>query len=252
MALPNGDQYACYWRDSCNGQHELKDCEHWKNEFRQTGKYIFYYSSEGKIEHFDHTDGLINHRKYNPSGCARLHLLVYTIRPNGETHILFALAKGGKTKGVYTERPMLAFVYSNAFKRSQEFLPIAQRALGWISDRTDLLQDGRQSRFIFQHSNAVYPLYVTSENADDLERNFKPSDQYLSLHWFPLKTVLHKLSNWSNDPVNARIINALAHQQFIDPEGICLDKYELWSVTAACLMYIEKHVPDGYTKFLTE
>ncbi|CAF4652283.1 unnamed protein product [Rotaria sp. Silwood2] len=243
-------QYACYWLDTCRGQHKLSNCKDFKKEYDHTGKMIYYYSPDGSYMKFDRNDGGNDRRAYNPKAIQRLHLFLYTIRPNGEKEILFGLANGRTVNHVYINHPFLSFPYSKSFKRFQDIMSLAQRTLEWITDQPDILQQGLKSRFIYQHSNVVYPLYLTAEQADILTENFTNNVDLRSLHWFPLTTVLERIADWSNKPANVKTVKNLAKQEFIEPQGIYLGEHELWSVTAACLMYIQEHVPDAYKTFL--
>jgi hypothetical protein len=242
------EHFACYWLDSCRGRHELNDCSHWREEVR--GKLGIYYSPSGIFKRFayDHISGV--NLEHNPTGCTTVHLLIYTIRSQGEKEILFGISERKDTDNETNRRPLLSFPLSKPRKRSEYGTPIAQRAFEWVTNRTDISQQGLKSRFLYQHANLIYPLYLTNEQADILTQKFVPNEQLFSLHWFPVTTVLERLPEWKNYLTDEATSNKLAQHEHITPTGIQLGEHYLWSVTAACLMCIREHVPGGFETFL--
>jgi hypothetical protein len=241
-------RYACYWLDECRGQHELNQCDYWPKELR--GKLGIYYSPNGIYKRFSYDRISDVNLTYNPTGCTTVHLLIYTIRSQGEKEILFGLSNRREAHEEANRRALLSFPLSKPRKCGEYGMPIARRAFEWITDRTDICQQGLKSRFLYQHANVIYPFYVTNEQADLLTHNFIANEQLISLHWFPLKTVLERLPECKKFLTHQATRNELAQHQHIHPIGIQLGECHLWSVTAACLMCIREHVPGGFETFL--
>jgi hypothetical protein len=242
-------RYACYWLDSCRGQHELNQCSHWRDELR--GKLGIYYSPNNIYKRFSH-DHLSNvNLTNNPTGCTTVHLLIYTIRSQGETEILFGLSNRKDAHIEDNRRPLLSFPVSKPRERGEYGIPIARRAFEWVTDQTDISQQGLKKRFLYQHANVIYPLYVTNEQANTLTQNFIANEELMSLHWFPLTAVLERLPEWENFLTREATETELAQHKHFDPIGIELGEYQIWSVAATCLMCIREHVPGGFETFLT-
>lgn len=239
--------YACYWLDSCRGKHELNQCSHWREELR--GKLGIYYSPNGIYKRFSRDQLSSADLRHNPTGCTTVTLLIYTIRSNGDREILFALSNR-KEDHQGDRHPLLSFPMSKPRKRGEYGMPIARRAFEWVTDRTDISQQGLKSRFLYQHANVIYPLYVTNEQVDLLTQNFIPNEELTSLHWFPLTTVLECLPEWNNFLIHETTENELAQHEHINPIGIQLGEYHLWSVTVGCLICIREYIPGGFETFL--
>lgn len=241
--------YACQWLVSCGGQHEMDQCIDRKNQLK--GIEAVYYSPIGDFRDFYRENSRNYRLKYNPKASTRVHLLIYTIRANGEREILFGLARRRKVGGGHQDRPFLSFPCATPTKRGDYGRSVVPRALHFITDRLTILDEGLRPHFMFQHSNVIYAVHVSTEQADMLIQNFAPNEDFEALHWISLETILESLTQWSTVPNNEQIIRKLARDEFIDPEGIYItNQYELWSVNAACLMYIQKHVPGGFDTFL--
>ena len=248
QSIARDQRYACYWLDSCRGQHELTECLRWREELR--GKLGIYYSPNGIYKRFelDPISGV--QLEYNPTGCTTVHILVYTIRSNGEREILFGLSNRKYNDRETSRRPLLSFPTAKPRKRGEYGLSIAQRAFEWITDQINIRKQGLKSRFLFQHANVIYPVLLTKEQADNLTQNFTANTMLLSLHWFSLALVLGRLPQWENYLVSEATRDDLAQHKHINPTGIQLGEHELWSVTAACLVCIREHVNGGFETFL--
>ena len=59
-----------------------------------------------------------------------------------------------------------------------------------------------------------------------LIQNFTPNEDFGSLHWISLETILRRLNEWLTVSNNQTAMEKLARQEFIDPEGIYLDQPE--------------------------
>jgi hypothetical protein len=173
-------RYACYWLDSCGGNHELDQCESWKDDLR--GQLCHYYSALGVPTYFD----VGSHPKlqHNPTGCTKVHVLIYTIRSQGQTEILFALSR---------QHQELVFPSSKPRRRGEPHTEIARRASEWITEKTTIIEQGLKSRFFFSDANIIYPVHLTNEQADQLTDTFNPNEGIRSLHWFSLESVLRYL-----------------------------------------------------------
>ncbi|CAF3568621.1 unnamed protein product [Rotaria sp. Silwood1] len=240
--------YACYWLDSCGGHHELNQCSRWRAELR--GKLGIYYSQNGKYTTFDYDHRSGVNLKHNRTECTTMHLLIYTIRSNGETEILFGLSNRRNKHSEANRRSLLSFPTSKPRKRNEDGEQIARRAFKWIADQIDIPENGLKPRFLFQNANVVYPLHLNNEQADIFTENFTPNEELLSLHWVSLRLVLERLLEWTNYLTSEATANELAQQRDINPIGIHLGEHELWSVTTTCLMCIREHVPGGFETFL--
>ncbi|UJR07980.1 hypothetical protein I4U23_012259 [Adineta vaga] len=240
--------YRCYWLNSCQGNHELRSCSHWREELR--GKLGIYYSSNGMYRRFsrDNLSGV--NLEHNPTGCTTVHLLIYTIRSDGMKEILFGLSNRRENHDDSTRRPLLSFPFSKPCKRREPGLNIARRAFKWISDDETIARQVLKSHFLFQHANVIYPWYVTNEQANLLTNNFQANEELISLHWFPLTSVLECLPEWKNFLTSQATENELAQHEHIDQIGIQLGEYHLWSVTASCLLCIREYIPGGFETFL--
>jgi hypothetical protein len=212
--------YACYWLDSCGGSHELDQCEYWNDELR--GQLCLYYSPLGNPTYFDvewHPK-----LKHNPTGCTKVHALIYTIRSQDQTEILFGLSH---------QHHELVFPSSKPRRRGEPHMEVARRALDWITGETAIIEKGLKSRFLFCDANIIYPVYLTNEQADRLTNTFIPSEQILSLHWFSLETVLGRLEERRNK----------------EHEGK-LGGHRLQPLIKTFLTRIRNDVPRGFETFL--
>ncbi|CAF1523263.1 unnamed protein product [Adineta ricciae] len=240
--------YACYWLDSCCGQHELTTCSKRREELH--GKLGIYYSPNGIYKRFARDALSSVNLSHNPTGCTRVHLLIYRIRPNGRKEVLFGLSYRKNTPDEATRHPLLSFPYSEPRKRDEYGKPIARRAFQSISDNKDIGTQGLKSRFLFQHANVIYPWYVTENEADSLTENFTANEEIISLHWFPLTLVLERLPQWNNYLISEATHNELAQHGHIKPTEVRLGEYEVRPLTAMCLMCIREHVSEGFETFL--
>jgi hypothetical protein len=133
-------------------------------------------------------------------------------------------------------------------------LQVPHRAFQWLTTDADFanqcLEQGLKNHFLFQNANVIYPVYLTDKQASKLGRNFVQNQEFRSLHWFPLSTILSQLPSWPNYITYERTENELAQIQEIEPKGIKLGEDELWHVIATCLMCIREHVSGGFETFL--
>ena len=225
---PVNPHYACYWLDSCCGRHELDRCSHWDKEL--VGQVATYYSSDGIPHHYDESNVDV---KYNPTGCTKVHVLIYTIRSRGEKEILF---------GSNDRHNKLVFPSSKPHHRGESSMEVARRALEWITEHTVTAEQGLKARFLFHDANIIHPLCLTQGQADLLTQKFIPSEQIRSLHWFSLETVLQRLPE-TNNPQTGQVMTN-------EPDGIQLGEHRLWPLTARLLMRIRDKVSGEYEVFL--
>ncbi|CAF4004842.1 unnamed protein product [Rotaria sp. Silwood1] len=123
--------YACYWSDSCRGLHELNQCPYRNAELH--GKLDVYYSSIGIYKRFS-VDKLSHvSLKGNPTGRTMVHLLIYTIRSQGEIEILFGLGHRKNTSSEETRCPLLSLPLTRPCKRGESGMQMARRALEWVT-----------------------------------------------------------------------------------------------------------------------
>ena len=176
--------------------------------------------------------------------------MIYRIRPNGEKEVLFGLSHRRNTRDEATRHPLLSFPSSKPCKRGEYGKPIARRAFEWISDNKNIGTQGLKSRFLFQHANVIYPWYVTESEADFVTEKFRPNEEIISLHWFPLTLVLERLPEWNNYLISEATDTELAQHDHINPTGVQFGENEVWSLTTTCLMCIREHVPEGFETFL--
>nr|ACD54636.1 unknown [Adineta vaga] len=172
--------YRCYWLNSCQGNHELRSCSHWREELR--GKLGIYYPSNGTYRRFSRDNLSGANLEHNPTGCTTVHLLIYTIRSDGMKEILFGLSNRRENHHDSTRRPLLSFPFSKPCKRREPGLNITRRAFKWISDDETIARQDLKSYFLFQHANVIYPWYVTNEQANLLTNNFQANEELISLH----------------------------------------------------------------------
>ena len=222
--------FACHWLDSCGGRHELDQCPHWKQELN--GKKGIYYSPIGMYRRFSR-DGITGKDlSKNRTGCTTVYLLIYTIRAENEVEILFGLQSMREKGDTSDPHQMLVLPWAKPFKGHVSGKPFAFRAFKWISDREDIFNENFKPRFFFQHASVIYPLHLTNEQADVVTRRFTPNEILLSLHWFPLTEVLDRLPPWNNHLISGETPTELAQHEDIDPTGIQLGPYVLWSGTS--------------------
>jgi len=242
--------YLCYWADSCNGQHELNQCPYWEDELR--GKLGIYYSPSGTYELFtqDRISGV--NLENNNTGCTTVRLLIYN---DEKKEVLFGLKSCKETiNGREERRRLLTFPSAQPRRRNERMFRIPPRAFEWLTTNTDFanqcLQQGLKNRFLFQNANVIYPVRLTNEQASKLTQNFVQNEEFQSLYWFPLSQILSQLPPWPNYLKQNKTENELAQVPHIKPTGIQLGRYQLWFVTATCLMCIREHVPGGFDTFL--
>lgn len=248
-------RYACYWIDSCRGQHEIVNCSFRHKDLR--GKLGIYYSPNAMFKRF--TLDRINSLPLdsNPTGCTRISLLIYKVVDN-EKWLLFVTQKR-KEKQQHHETDSspqlrLTFPSSNPRKKNEMQKDVALRALEGITHEREITKDlrPRLKRFLFVDAYATYPLFITNEHADLLTASFSPNEEDISLHWFPLSTVLSQLPTWENYLTRQAEDGELAQIRHDIRAGINLttanEEYTIWSVTATVLMCIRNHV--GFDEFL--
>ncbi|CAF4896026.1 unnamed protein product [Rotaria sp. Silwood1] len=248
-------RYECRWTDNCRGQHELDDCPVRLRELR--GKLGIYFSPNASFKHFsrDHMNDLS--LESNPTGCTMIHLLIYK-RKNNETWLLFvtkfAKEKRRDNEATPNRQILLTLPSSNPCMKGEYHKNIAARALNSITNESEITTNlrPRLKRFLFVDANAIYPLYLTDEQADLLTTHFSPNEEVISLHWYPLSTVLSQLPNWDDYLSRQAEGRELAQVRHPDHTGIKLNtennEHTMWSVTATCLMCIRNLV--GFDAFL--
>lgn len=240
--------FACYWLETCRGKHQTRQCSHWSIELR--GKLGIYYSPSGLFKRFsrDKLSGV--NLENNVTGCTSVNLLIYTNRTNGEIEILFGLIDRRVKEGENVWRPLLSFPSSKPNRRNECGRPIAERAFDWITSRRDIFAQRYKPGFLYQHGTVIHPLSLTSEQADELTQNFVPNERIISLHWFPLKTILESLPSWKIQITQEATEFELAQYKHVNETEIRLGEYEIWRGNVASLMCIRDFVPDGFTTFL--
>ncbi|CAF1132118.1 unnamed protein product [Rotaria sordida] len=248
-------RYECYWLDSCRGQHELDNCPVRLRELR--GKLGIYYSPNAIYKRFTRDQMNDLPLESNPTGCTMIHLLIHK-KENNETWLLF-VTKFVKEKRQENEvRPsrqlLLTLPSSNPCKKNELQKDVAERALNSITHESEITTNirSRLKRFLFVNASAIYPLYLPNEHADLLTTHFSPNEEVISLHWYPLSTILNQLPQWDNYLKSQAEGRELAQIRHPSHTGIKLNtgnnEHTIWSVTAACLMCIRNHV--GFDTFL--
>ena len=227
---PVKPRLACYWLESCDGSHALDQCSHWKNEL--AAQVDTYYSPLGIPRHYDKSEVKF---KYNPTGCRTVHILIYTIRSQGEKEILFGL------NGGYNE---LVLPSSKPHRRGESSMEVARRTLKWITENTVTVEQGLKARFLFDDANIIHPVYLTNDQADLLTQKFVPNETIQSLHWFLLETVFQKLPERKSHRTRQVTKN--------EPGAIQLGKHHLWSLIAQFFIGIRENVLDGYETFFEQ
>ncbi|UJR12940.1 hypothetical protein I4U23_017113 [Adineta vaga] len=251
-------RYACYWLESCQGQHELDDCEYQRRE--RSGKLGIYYSSNAEYRRFLRDEINYKDLSTNPTGCTMVLLLIYKIE-NNTTWILFVTKflkeKRHKYETESTRQSLLAFPSSNPCKKGEDHTEVALRALQTITDRQEILDNYqlRLKRFLFVDAISIYPFLVTSEQAKLLMRKYSQNEEVHSLHWFSLPEILNQLPEWPNYLTKEAHGEALAQIKHVQHPTIQLKRdidgkiFTLWSVTTNVLMCIRNHV--GFHEFLS-
>lgn len=249
---PLDPHYLCYWLDSCNGQHELKDCNDWRRELG--GKLGIYYAPSGDYKEFpEYRTDRVN-LENNPTGSTLIHLLIYN---DDKKEVLFGLRRCVENKDDPQRRRVLfalALPSKPPRQRNENMSRIPYRIFQWLTTDTNFanqcLEQGLQNRFLFQNANVIYPVHLTNEQASKLTENFRPNQEFQSIHWVSLSNILSQLPPWSNYIIRQKTNDDIAHIQHIKPTGIKVEKHDLWSVTVTCLMCIREHVPGGLDTFL--
>ncbi|CAF3246543.1 unnamed protein product [Rotaria sp. Silwood2] len=248
-------RYECYWTNNCCGRHELNDCLVRLRELR--GKLGIYYSSNAMFKRFTRDQMNNLSLESNPTGCTMVHLLIYK-KENNETWLLFVtklVREKHQENEIGTSRQLLlTFPSSNPCKKNEFQKDVAARALNSITNESEITKNlrPRLKRFLFVDANAIYPLYLSNEHADLLTTRFSSSEEVISLHWYPLSTVLSQLPEWDDYLSRPAAGAELAQVRHPGHAGIKLntenDEHTMWSVIATCLMCIRNHV--GLDTFL--
>jgi hypothetical protein len=195
--------------------------------------------------------------EYNPTGCTMVNLLIHK-QENNEIWLLFVtklLKEKNQDNDERTQRQsLLTFPSSYPCRKDEIPKQVAERALTTITDKNEITKNVRShlKRFLFVDASVIYPLYLTNDQANLLTNHFSPNDEVLSLHWFPLSTVLNELPEWNDYLSKQEAGKHLAQVRHPNFAGIRLKKdnedYTMWSVTVVCLMCIRNHV--GFETFL--
>lgn len=241
--------YLCFWLDTCKGQHELVECRYWKRHLK--GKLGIYYAPSGDYRTF--TRDSINNKDLsnNPTGCADVHLLVFN---DEKKQVLFGLKMCKENRNSQQRRLLLTFPSAYPYQQNGRMLNVPFRAFQWLTTDNEFakqcLEQGLRNRFLFQNANVIYPVHLTNDQALKLTRDFRPNEEFRSLHWFPLSEVLLKLPKWPNYISPAEITNELAQTSREYLGGITLGEYELWILAVRCLICIREYVGGGLDTFL--
>jgi hypothetical protein len=244
--------YLCYWRDSCNGQHELNKCYYWKKDLG--GKLGIYFSPSNTYKLF--TRDRINNKDLtgNPTGCTTVHLLVFNAE---KKEVLFGLkgCKESKRNPQPQSQPtQLVFPSAKPYQQGGDMLLVARRAFLWLTTDTDwadqCLEQGLIKHFLFQDANVIYPVHLTNEQCSKLTRNFVRNEEFQSLHWFPLSEILSQLTPRPNYITKTETDTEPKLNQRIDDVEVKLGNHPLWHVIVRCLKCIRGHVPGGVEGFL--
>jgi len=195
--------------------------------------------------------------EHNPTGSTMINLLIYKKEDN-EPWLLFVtkLVKEKRQDNVegFNRQLLLTLPSSNPRKKNEVIRQVAVRALESITDENEITKDlsSHLKHFLFVDASVIYPLYLTSDQAKLLTEHFSPNEEVITLHWFPLSTVLSQLPEWNDYLSRQAEGNELAQIRHPNHTGIKLNKeneeYTMWSVTATGLMCIRNHV--GFEKFL--
>lgn len=241
--------YLCYWLPSCDGQHELDECTYWKSELN--GKLGIYYSPSGSYKLFMKDELSTKNLEHNNTGCATVRLLAFNYE---NQQVLFGLRRCKGPRDDRQKRLLLAFPSAQPCRRNERMLRIPSRAFQWLTTDTEFanqcLKQGLKNRFLFYNANVIYPVYLTNEQASKLTDEFEENEEFVSIHWLPLTDILPQLPPWRNDMIKKATGSELAQIPDIKPTRIRIQNYQLWHVTAMCLMCIREHVPDGFETFL--
>ncbi|CAF1021291.1 unnamed protein product [Adineta ricciae] len=249
-------RYACYWLDSCQGQHEFDDCSHRPNELN--GKLGIYYSPNAEYRLFDRDE--INRKilTENPTGCTMVQLLIYKIDEDA-TWLLF-VSKRLKEKRFQSEsmrEQLLAFPSANPRRKFEDRAEVALQALKTITDQQEILQDYqlRLKRFLFVDAISAYPFQVTPSEAKLLMNSYSSNDEVHSVHWFPLTEILNGLPEWPNYLAKEQTEHGLAQIKHDRYPTVQLRRdvdgrvFTIWSVTVSLLLCIRNHV--GFQEFFS-
>ena len=241
--------YLCYWRSTCNGQHELNECRYWKNELN--GKLGLYYSSTGDYKLFTR-DGINNKNlQDNPTGCTLVHLFVFNTE---NEKILFGLKWCKERRSDRQRQLQLTFPSANPYKQNGDMLQIPFRAFQWLTTddhfANQCLEQGLKNRFLFLDANVIYPVHLTNEQVTKLTQDFKPNEEFQSLHWFPLAQIISHLPAWPEYILQEETADELLQITRNHPREMQIGGYQLWRVAAVCLMCIREHVPGRLRAFL--
>ena len=239
-------RYACHWLPICRGDHEADQCRARWSGLR--GKLGFYYSSDGTYKTFDRDELSTVSLVFNRTGCTRVYVLIYT-KTEGEVSILFIGApKREKRRPEEGKQQLLAFPSSSPCCQSEAPAITAKRALESISGDRDMIRDitSRVRSFLFVNANAVYPVCVSKDEADQLLRGFQPTEEASTVHWFTLAHLLSRLpagDNYLTSPATATQLAQVQDEDHYDVHlGTGKGTYRLWSPTVFHLMCIRDFV----------
>lgn len=243
-------RYACYWLDECRGFHEVDHCAARKGDLR--GKLGIYYSPNAMYNRYSVDKQNNLSLKSNPTGRTMINLLIHR-KCDDQVQVLFVTKsltdKNRKDQADQNRQPLLALPSSNPREKEERPESVATRALETVTDRKELLEKLRPhlTRFLFVDASVVYPLFLTEERANLLTKHFTPSEEVLSLHWFPLEYVLSKLpacSNYLRQPAQRDDLAQVRHS--IATTSVKLQdmntEYNMWSVLEFYLLCIREHV----------
>ena len=239
-------RYACHWLPVCRGEHEADQCG--AREAGLRGKLGIYYSSDGTYKTFDRDELSTVSLVFNPTGCARVYLLVYT-KTETEVSILFvAVMKKQKRSPKEGKQQLLVLPTSGPCCQSEPPEITAKRALESISGDRDMIRDitSRLRSFLFVDAAAIYPVYVSKDEADRLLRGFRPTEEASTVHWFPLAHVLSRLPTERSYLTSQATDTELAQVRHGPSPNVALQtghrSYQIWSPTVFHLMCIQNHV----------
>ena len=239
-------RYACHWLPVCRGEHEADQCG--AREAGLRGKLGIYYSSDGTYKTFDRDELSTVSLMFNPTGCTRVYLLIYT-KTEAEVSILFVGAmKKEKKRPQEGKQQLLVLPTSGPCCQSERPAITAKRALESISGDRDMIRDitSRLRSFLFVDAAAIYPVCMSRDEASRLTDGFAVNEEAKSVHWFTLAHVLSRLPtevNYLKSQATATELAQVHKEHYYD---VALQagnqSYRMWSPTVFHMTCIQNHV----------
>ena len=194
---PVDERYACYWLNTCRGEHEIDHCATRRADLR--GKLGIYYSPNNIYKRF-RKDGINDlSLEENPTGCMMIQLLIYKIEENQVWLLFITRYVKDKNRSEQQEaQPLLTLPSAHPHTKNERPEVMAKRAMGTITNINELTDHLRPQlkRFLFVDASVIYPLQLTKDRADLLEKHFQPTTQVESLRWIRLDWIRDNFPQW--------------------------------------------------------